>query len=441
MLIVVAQTAHADVLVGQGFGKTREASKSEALADLASIIKVRVYSKHEQTTTYNSNNKSTNINRFTRILTDVKLISPQVEITQVADGFTAKAYLGDVALYAKKLQELTDSIDTLADEANKATKASVKYSLLMKAIPIYSEYLSYANTAVVAGYDNFATPKQSLEQVLALVSNMRQSPTSLDMAATALTFGIDKQKVYVDIPHEVMSSEATEFGIFFKALLDTKLDSVTLPQQSNFKFACTYADVADYLQLICLLKSGATNVVRSTVVEIDKSLLANLDYKSKNNDVMAILNDKSVSAESLRVGLRVVTDTGSLVVKGGEKFSVEVKVNEPAFIYLAGYANESSNILELGLDGSFWRYIPASQKGEWVSLGSFTAAEPYGAITLQAFAMESQPTIGVLPKYAWDNFNTMSVRGDKLANDLISLFNKIKTQKAYAHTTVTTIGE
>ncbi len=440
LLTLISTQANAALIYGQGFGKTIDASESDALSDLASIVKVRVYSKYEKFSTSSNGKENSQSGKFTRIITDVPLISPKIETTKVADGYISKAYIDDISPYEKKLQNISNNINDLLTKVAQSSDDSVKYDLLMKALPLYDEYDSYANIMDAIGVENYEKPKLSYADILYQVTQIRQMPSSLDMAATALTYGIDERNIYVDVPYNIASEEATEFGIFFKKLLESKVKSVKLKQQSNYTMSCTYADVGNYLQVVCSLVSGATTIVKSSTVEIPKGLLINLAYEPKNRDVTNIINNQ-YNNEDLRVAIRVVSQSGSLVVKEGEKFSIQVKVNEPSFVYIAGYAGNRSNILELGLDGSFYRFISSSKKGEWIDFGNFTASQPFGAVTLQAFAVEEQPTIAMLPRYAWDNFDILDVKGDKLANDLLSLYNKLKTKKAYTYTTVTTVKE
>ena len=182
LLLLLPFSLFAQELQGVGYGNTTEEAKEEALADLSSAIKVQVFSKHEQTTIKSNDKVSSDYTRWTKLSTNVPLISPSIYYSKENGKRKATAVLDKPELYSDKLSSIAEKIDTILKDVKEGGDKSLNYRLLTSVQPLYDEYESYQVVADVLGVD-YVKPKISSSESLNMLLELQTAPPSLEVAA------------------------------------------------------------------------------------------------------------------------------------------------------------------------------------------------------------------------------------------------------------------
>ncbi len=446
IIISIYSRADTGALTGIGYGATEDEAKKEALADLSSAVKVRVYSKYEQQTAVkNGGEASVESSRFTRLISDVPFISPDVSYFKENGSIKAVAVINNPESYAAKAKELSGKIDALTDFPENAGRDLI-YRQLEAAAPLYGEYEGYETVLTVLGISDYARPKISGSQARAMLLDMQSAPPSLEIAAEILTGPMKgRPNVYVSAPLTPGNDEVTPFAAFFRDMLSAKLKANKNKDAADYNMACSYTGSGGDVIMSCSLLSGGSAVVASSIVKIPGHLLKGSVIQPSSSDLMAVINGYDNTASSLRASVKISADGDPSMLKRGDRITLLVKANKPSYIYIVCYTRtaeaETANVLLLGINGAFILPVKEDQADKWISLGQFTVNSMPGSETLQVFALENPPTASkILPDYAVDNFGPLKARPERVAEDFMYLFSRQKGEKSISTLTYTIIG-
>lgn len=433
---------NAETLKGTGYGKTMDEAKNEALSDLSQSIRVRVFSKYEQTALKDNDKVSVNSLKYTKLSANVPLISPSVIYSRENGLHKATASIDNPNKYAEKLSEIAENIDKLTAEVKENGSRSLNYRLLRSAENLYGDYADYKAVADALGIKGYKEPRISQPEAAALILSMQETPPSLEVAAQALTDGMTERDIYVYPPSVAGNGEITEFGVFFKDLLSAKVNSVKVEEDGKYKLICSYQESAGDIIMTCGLITGVSKTLKSSVTKIPKELLAGMDALPKKN-IGSILNSYTHPKTDYKIRLKISTDGDPSFLRENEPFTVLVKANKAGYLYFVSYNNSEygqANILSLGWNNEFIKYISEKDINKWVSLGQFRVKAPFGSETLQAFALSEKPDPKyILPEYAQNNIGYLkNIRPEVLMEDIIYLFQRQTCDKTMASVTYAT---
>lgn len=153
--------------------------------------------------------------------------------------------------------------------------------------------------------------------------------------------------------------------------------------------------------------------------------------------------DQTIPKTDYKINIKISTEGDPNFIRENEPFTLLVKANKPGYIYFVSYNNSpdgEANILLLGWNDAFIKYIDKDNVNKWVSLGRYRVTAPFGSETLQAFGLELEPKKEyILPEYAQKNIGYLrNVRPEVLLSDLMYLFKKQKGDKTMSSITYTT---
>lgn len=436
--------AAGDILTGIGYGKTENEAKTAAMDDLASLIKTRVYSKYSLSK-YESGSRLVNEStRFVKIISDVPIINPQVSYLKEQGRIKAIVNLSEASGYIKRLDGITSSINSMLKTAKETDDASLRFAVFEKILPFYDEFNKYAVVPMVMGVEGYDKPSLTEAEVLEQYLAMEETPPNLNVAADILTRGFkERRNIFVATPLTV-SGDVTDFGIFFGKLLSSKID-VSIEEQADFRLKCVYAETGEVLLTTCSLFSGGSSVA-STAVRIPLGLLAKLNYKPKSKD-LGELSKAGNSVGKLRASVRISPEDNPNILRDGDFFTILVRLNKPAYVYVAAFPGGSSvgasGIEPIGGQNGFLRSIDEEKTGVWVSLGRFKAGYPLGASTIYLFALSDKQADAenLIPEYLRDKLYSAEKTKEEIASDLMTIFNKLEGEKTLSVTNIPTAGK
>ena len=398
LLLLLPVSLFAQELQGIGYGNTTEEAKEEALADLSSAIKVQVFSKHEQTTIKSNDKVSSDYTRWTKLSTNVPLISPSIYYSKENGKRKATAVLDKPELYSDKLSSIAEKIDTITKDVKQGGDKSLNYRLLTSVQPLYDEYESYQVVADVLGID-YRKPQISSAQALNMLLELQTAPPSLEVAAEVLTKEMNEKNIYVVPVLYAGRENITEFGAFFKDMLSTKVNSVEVEEDAS--------------------------------------------NKVPKQDAASILNSYTPPKTDYKLWIKISTDGDASFLRENEPFSLLVKANKPGYVYFLTVNNSDggeANVLLLDWNNKFIKYIDKDHVNKWVSLGQFRVHAPFGSETLYAFGLEKEPLPEyIVPEYTLDKIGYLrNVRPEVLMQDMLYLFKRQQGDKTMTSITYST---
>lgn len=432
--ISTTNNVQSNQIQGVGYGRTTDEAKQNALSDLSQRIKVQVYSKLETMSVKNNNNKvSTQTNNFIKLTTQVPLLKPSIYYEREKGKSKAIAIIDKPELYIDKLNTLCKQIDEMTKDVMPNGNKALNYRLLNETQKYYKEYESYKTVADVLGFKGYHMPRISAEESLNLLLSMQETPPSLEVAAEVLTKNMKERNIYVETPMQAGSTEETEFGIFFKKLLESKLNSVKYKEEAMSTLSCSYANTRENLIMACNLLTGVSKILKSSVVNIPKTLTKDMKTLGKQ-DTSIKVNEYKPPKTDFKISMKISTENDPNFLRENEPFTLFVKVNKESYIYFVTYNNTEygeANILPVGWEDKFLLHVTKDQIDTWVKVGNYRVKPPFGSEILQAFALTCEVKREyVLPEYASKNIGTLkNIRPEALLYDVTNLFKRQNCDK------------
>lgn len=401
-----AQLLSADIN-GIGFAQTNKEAKKEALADLSQVIKSEVRSNFESTTIDDGSKVKSNI----KISSNLPILGADFTFIDRALEVEAKVKLTPAkvnALYAQRLYNLNEEIDSVLNEIKKSKSSSLKLKLYSDIFSLLKEYERYESVAIILDAKTPTRPSITKAQVEAQLAKLDSNIDSVDFAATVLAKSFKQSNIFVYPPLMQNSTTATQFSAVFQKELKSKLKTASIPKTASYLLVGEYTLTKNAMVLNYELLSTKTNeVVSSKTININKKAYANLQTKPKNIDFDALLNSGVVSSSNLKVSLNSNRGSENLLFNNGEDVELFVKLNKMGYLYIVGYTQTKdgkfSYLLELSEgsgDSKFIKFINADDASRWMSLGEFTVEPPYGVESIQVIA--SNKKITSLPNASYD---------------------------------------
>ena len=441
LLLIFIVNSYGATLEGIGYGATMDEAKEESLADLSSSIKVQVFSKHEQTTMKSNNKVVSDYTRWTKLSTNVPIISPSIYYSREKGKHKAIASIDKPQLYSDKLGELAEKIDEITKNVTAESDKALNYRALSSVQSLYDEYESYQVVADVLGVD-YKKPRISSAQSLTMLLELQETPPSLEVAAEILTKDMTEKNIYV-VPVLYAGQETvTDFGSFFKDMLAVKVNSVEVEEDGSHKLRCTYSLSAGDIVMACSLRTGVSKVIKSSAVKIPQELVNSMVTVPKT-DTTSILNNFEVPKTDYKIWLKISTDGDPVFLRENEPFSLLVKTNKAGYIYFVTVNNGKdgqANVLLLDWNNTFIKHISENQVNKWVSIGQFRVKSPFGSESLYAFGLEKKPQEEyILPEYTHGKIGYLkNVRSDIFLQDILSLFKRQQGDKTMTSITYST---
>ncbi len=138
--------AYADILVGEGYGRTENEAKKEALADLSSAIQADVESNFESITKKSGEDAGRYAKKVIRIKSELPILGADFTLSTLQEWILAEAKLDPkrvLRLYDEKLKEVHKEIESLMAALKNEKSKSRKHQLLTDLLTYLSQYYKY----------------------------------------------------------------------------------------------------------------------------------------------------------------------------------------------------------------------------------------------------------------------------------------------------------
>ncbi len=402
-----------DLLIGEGFAESDNLTeavalaKKQAMADLASQIKARVWSEFENTV----NETDSKVDEYThsriKVIADMEIEGVNYSVTKNPPAVYVKAVLNRKKAeenYRNRCQTLLQELQSrvqLVDQLLKQNKRGEALVELIKATRLYSSLEQNLMIYLALGgndYNKFRPPftHAQLDQRVFELSN--QAVNTFSDAIKVLFVNLFKQlpaksslRIFpLEFENSGFCSPFSEY--VQQEMVNILPQFVANPQQTNETLLLngTYWIHQDGLVLLVQALDGSGNIRGSSRVKVPMAMVQALNVALKPQNFSNVKNDNPyfVEGKIVRGDLKidVWTNKGNrdLLFKEGERLRIFVRVNQPAYVRCIYHL---ANGMRTPLVENF--YIGKELVNKPVEISrdyEIVCAAPFGVERLQIFA-------------------------------------------------------
>ena len=383
-------------LTGEGYGKSEEEAKKQALSSLSETIYVEVKSEFQSKKTSEGDNES---KQFVTTRSDLPILGVSFNTFPKQNEFFSNAMLTtdkSLKLYKKKLITLQQDIDAHYAEVIASSEDSQKlrrYQQLTKLLSMMDQFDKYNTVALMLGDDLKIQPVVTKEKIKDILLSIESFVPSLDIAATLLAKEINNKKIYIYPATPVGSHEVTPLGRLLKDKMAAKLFVENNVENADYIFKGEYEILKDSIHITYHLLNKSNDTIATRIVNVAPSAYKSLAYKPKTINFDQLLHQGYVVSNDFKVNLNTNIGRENLLFTEGEEVELFVKLNKAGYYYIVSYVkndNEDySYLLELSESNSkrrFVQFVNADDANRWISLGKFEVSAPFGVESLQVIA-------------------------------------------------------
>lgn len=405
-IFLASSPVAAKQLVGEGYGKTDEEAKKQALMDLSSIIQVQVQCEVSSISRQVDKEFYSDVKQAISVKSDLPILGAAFEYRPAKKERFARVVLDPKALplYEEKLREAVKGIDAVLKTADNTADPNRKYELLNDALSLIDGYYKYKIVAMMLGCLNMAELKVTEAEIKSRLKRLETDAETLELALSLVAKGVDRKGVYVYPPTTRDSHEVTQLGSAIKDKLSVLLDTVQAPSAANCVLRSEYEILKDGIELTCHLVDKDASTIMTRVVRLAPKAYQGYRYQPQTVSFDKLLYEGVAVSSDFRVELSTNKGGGNLVFKADEEVELLVKANRPGYFYIVGHIvkeqEKYSYLVQLStsvLDNrKFIYFINADDVNKWVSIGQFGVSAPYGVESIQLVA-SSEDLISRLP--------------------------------------------
>jgi len=408
-ILAVSQNCHAKLLSAEGYGKTNQQAKDDALSSLASSIFVQIESSSES---FQSDKAGNYFNSSTHSSTDLPLIGVKYDCyNAVKQQFCTVEMETTEALphYHQSLQDLQNQINA---QLNELTQLPVKqhYAYLSELLALYEQYEKYlaVMTYMTGKAKEEYPPKLSKRAVKNKLLKLEKKVNSIALGATLLTREIAQKNIYLRPATLENSREITPFASALLTQIRKRVNTVNQVVHADYFMNGSYQIHKQGLQVTYTVSDKKGRSIKTLVVEFSPSSYQ--DYRVKPNalDFDQLLHKGYAVSGDFKIQLSTNKGQRNLLFKNGETIELLVKLNRAGYFFVVGHTKNKQQELSYLLDlndasgeRKFVNYINADDANKWVSLGEFDASAPFGVESIQVIASQND-LVNRLPKHTFD---------------------------------------
>lgn len=401
--------AQIKTIVGNGYGKTVDKARRDALKNLAGSIQVDVVNQVKTCT-----NQYGDCGSVVQVNTRSELPILGVQYQRLANEqglIRFQAWIDSqysLPIYVRELDKLNQAIADNQHALRKNLSADRRYQItraLVANIHKYDKKRLVAN--VLGGYQQQARPKVDLNKLQDQLKQLEGRANSLRFAAKILAQGIKVKNIYLHPPTPKNVQEVTPFAFALKKHLSPLLHTVSLPERAKYNMEGEYEILANGNIFVSYrLVDLNYKVLNSNSVIIER--VAHQAFRSKPTAVSfeMLLHNNIALSNQFRAELKTLHGSETLYYKGGDTIKLLVRLNQAGYYYIVGHVlrhgAQFSYLLELNDaqgDARFVRYIPQDQANKYIEIAEFEVSPPYGTEHLQLVAANKKFTH--LPRHAY----------------------------------------
>ena len=425
-LVLGVCQSEAKVIIGEGFGDSREEAKKAALSDLSSAIQVEVQ------TCFESMVKEVNqkVEEFTQnvitLKSELPILGAEYDFRKGKDGQNSTAILDSdsvLKLYGAKIVEIKRNIKTYQALIDKSSSRSEKYQLYTELLTYLKQYYKYKTVAILLGSKTVPEIDITEVEIKSQLKKLKEKVDDLNMAARLIAEPIaERDRIYIYPPATRDSHEITQFADVVKKRLSVYLKTVQDPRDANFFMRGSY-DILNEgkggIELTYYLLDREFNTLKTRVITLLPESYSGYEVKPKTLSFDKLLHEGFAVSNEFKIDIITNRGRANLLFKEGEEAEFLVKMNSPGYFYIVGHIVKPGNeqysyLVDFDDTGTirgarkFIRYVNIDDVNKWISLGKFEIVIPFGVESLQVIA-SSKDLIDRLPSYGYDDETQLHV--------------------------------
>lgn len=442
LFVALTSNSFALTLMGEGYGKSEEEAKKQALASLSETIYVEVKSEFQSKKTSEGDNSA---KQFVTTRSDLPILGVSFNTFPKQHEFFSNAMLTtdkSLKLYKKKLLSLQQDINAhyaeilaSSTEMNKNPQQHRRYKRLTKLLSMLDQFDKYNTVALMLGEDLNIQPVVSKGKVKDLLLSIESFVPTLDIAATILAKQINEKNVYIYPATPTGSHEVTPFGRLLKDKMAAKLSVENKIENAKYIFKGKYEILKDSIHVTYHLLDGQEDTIATRIVNVAPSAYESLAYKPKTINFDQLLHQGYVVSNDFKVNLNTNIGRENLLFTEGQEVELFVKINKAGYYYIVSYVKNDkedySYLLELSESNTnrrFVSFVNADDANRWMSLGKFEVSAPFGIESLQVIA-SNRDLIHNLPDVTFDNETGLYIASKGKAEEVMIRTRGLKPKK------------
>jgi hypothetical protein len=396
-ILVFTHLAFAIDLTGIGYGKTEKDAKNEALADLSSLIKVKVKSKYYQIVKGNNSNQIKEIKSVVLTESDLPILGVKYNLFIASSELMAEAHLNPDNVKKLYQSELNTTYKNVKDSLKFLEQAKTdieKYNILTDLLTYIDRYSKYKAVALLIGLKNINTLPVTESEVKARLLSLEQSVSSIDLGAKILVKELNKyNNVYIFPSTTMDSQEITPFSSILKDKMLLFIKNASSVNESDYFYRGQYIINKNSIDVTYRLIDRNGNTKFTKVVNLKKNSYKDYRIRPETVDFDRLLHQGAVLSDKFRV--QVTTNKGSrdLIFRKGQNIKILIKINKSGYYYIVGHVNEKkkkySYLIELNEgegNRKFVQRVSADDVNKWIVIGDFEVVPPFGVENIQIMA-------------------------------------------------------
>jgi len=395
-------------VIGNGYAKTVEASRRDALNNLAGSIQVDVRKEVDSCTNHYGDCGSV-VKVNTR--TTMPILGAQYQrLANEQNNIKFLVWIDSktsLPLYLGDLKRLDISISKLQQQLQALKDKKMRYRVIAALLDAVDEYDKKRLVANILGGKQQVRTEVNLLQLRGELKQLEQRAHNLMFAAEVLVKDVDVSDIYIHAPRAKDAQEVTPFASAMKEYIAPFIEGVSVLGAAKYTMEGEY-EILDGggLYLSYRLIDLNYKVVNSNSVVIEKAAYKGFRAKPLAAEFETVLhNDVDVNSAFL-AELKTGQGADALYYKIGDRVSLFARLNKAGYYYIIGHiakaGEELSYLLELndGLgDERFIRYISPEQVNRYLPIATFKVIPPHGVEHLQLIAATQRFT--KLPDYTY----------------------------------------
>lgn len=396
-LLCLPLASNAVTLHGEAKAADKDQARSQALSDLANSIFVSVQS---ESSSYMEGSGKRRDEMRIKSSSDIPLIGADIQCDPAGAEVACKVSLDSgksLALYSKKLHELSLEIDTLNPHIAKASGETL-YTLLTQSLTAIEQYEKYRAVALMLGGTQFTPLPRSRADTETQIRELEKAAPTIELAAQVLTKGLKAEAVYIYPAMARGSNSITPFASVLRDQLAAKLTSVKSPDKAQTFLKGEYEILDNGIQLSYRLLDSEGNTKDMRLAMLAPAAYKGLQVTPVTMTLEKLINEGYAESADFRAQLSTQKGSEALLFNEHEEIELLVKLNRPGYFYVVGHvlkkAENYSYLVELGEADSerrFVRYVSPDDVNKLLSVGKFVVTAPFGVDSLQLIASKNDP--------------------------------------------------
>lgn len=406
---MIGSSSYATEVTGEGYGKTSEQARKQALAALSEAISVEIISDFQSVTTHEGDESSRS---QIRAQSNLPILGASIDTIKKRVEYYSQATLtsAQLRLYNSKIKKLLQKIAQISQQLSlKKMSRQQKYTILTQTLTHLDQLSKYQTVAYVLGSNKTETPAITKTSVESQLISLGTEADNLAFAAEILTQKLNNKKIMISPATVTGSHEITSMSRILRDNIAARLNTTQEHEKAEYFFKGHYEILKKGIHVTYQLTDAEGNTKTTRTVKLSPKAYRNMNYKPRTSEFDRLLHQGIVVSNDFKVSINTNRGNENLLFTEEEEVELFVKLNRSGYFYIVSHVSkdteQQSYLLELTEAPSprkFVKFVNADDANRWISLGEFVVSKPFGVESLQIIA-SNKDLAGALPPFRYDN--------------------------------------